>query len=285
MAFLLLCGTNTAPQALGSGSQIWDIFTKFRKQHKSGKSAMRITDDRYTRDTERMDLAIRLIRLEARTRTIRRWTGLSDDRIRKLYRSYLREGRTAVRRHRGKSPQRPSVFLGTSRTARHATALASLLAAIGAIPALAPATAATTGANKERSRQPLPGDLVCDAYEAYCALLPTREIGFEHAILLATALNSGRELRLAGCRHCSLPLLADGITLRTPVCERCDHARQAPLPASGAGTLRPPARSAAWSRIAKSPILSLDATSIGAPKSAKSPTGSSVPSPIRPRDS
>ena len=48
---------------------------------------MRITDDRYTRDRLRLDLALRLIRHEARTCTIRDWTGLSDDRIRKLYRS------------------------------------------------------------------------------------------------------------------------------------------------------------------------------------------------------
>ena len=47
---------------------------------------MRITDDRYTRDRLRLDLALRLIRHEARTRTIRNWTGLTDDRIRKLYR-------------------------------------------------------------------------------------------------------------------------------------------------------------------------------------------------------
>ena len=50
---------------------------------------MRVSDDRYTRDRQRLDLALRLIRHEARTFTIRQWTGLSDDRIRKLYRSYV----------------------------------------------------------------------------------------------------------------------------------------------------------------------------------------------------
>jgi hypothetical protein len=44
---------------------------------------MRVSDDRYTRDRERLDLALRLIHHEARTFTIRQWTGLSDDRIRK----------------------------------------------------------------------------------------------------------------------------------------------------------------------------------------------------------
>jgi hypothetical protein len=46
---------------------------------------MRISDDRYSRDRQRFDLALRFIQHEARTRTIRIWTGLTDDRIRKLY--------------------------------------------------------------------------------------------------------------------------------------------------------------------------------------------------------
>ena len=68
---------------------------------------MRVSDDRYTRDRQRLDLALRLIRHEARTFTIRQWTGLSDDRIRKLYRSYVmnHEARRVLR-HRGKSPRR-----------------------------------------------------------------------------------------------------------------------------------------------------------------------------------
>ena len=72
---------------------------------------MRVSDDRYTRDRERLDLALRLIRHEARTFTIRQWTGLSDDRIRKLYRSYVPEGAAAaVLRHRGKSPRQAAFF-------------------------------------------------------------------------------------------------------------------------------------------------------------------------------
>ena len=52
---------------------------------------MRISDDRYSRDRLRLDLALRFIHHEARTHTIRAWTGLTDDRIRKLYRTYLYE--------------------------------------------------------------------------------------------------------------------------------------------------------------------------------------------------
>ena len=50
---------------------------------------MRATDNRYTGERNRFELAMRMIRNEARTGTTRYWTGLSDDRIRKLYTSYF----------------------------------------------------------------------------------------------------------------------------------------------------------------------------------------------------
>ena len=55
----------------------------------NGKN-MRLTDDRYANERTQFELALRMIRHEARTRTIRECTGLSDDRIRKLYCTYFR---------------------------------------------------------------------------------------------------------------------------------------------------------------------------------------------------
>jgi hypothetical protein len=46
---------------------------------------MRIPDDRCSRERLCLDLALRFLRHEARTQTIRTWTGLTDDRIRKVY--------------------------------------------------------------------------------------------------------------------------------------------------------------------------------------------------------
>ena len=60
---------------------------------------MRISDDRYTHERQRLDCALRFLRLEARTQTIRVWTGLTDDRIRNLYRSYISRGTRFVPRH------------------------------------------------------------------------------------------------------------------------------------------------------------------------------------------
>jgi hypothetical protein len=53
---------------------------------------MRISDDRYNRERSSLDLALKFLRHEARTQTIRAWTGLTDDRIRNLYRSHISRG-------------------------------------------------------------------------------------------------------------------------------------------------------------------------------------------------
>ena len=96
---------------------------------------MRISDDRYSRDRLRFDIAVQFIRHEARTHTIRAWTGLSDDRIRKLYRSYLCEPQCApLTRHRGKSPQQVAFFMRTVRARQEAALLASLYRLLGALP-------------------------------------------------------------------------------------------------------------------------------------------------------
>ena len=73
---------------------------------------MRLTDDRYATEKTQFELALRMIRHEARTRTIRACTGLSDDRIRKLYGTYFRDnGQVDVKRRRGKSPRQVTLFV------------------------------------------------------------------------------------------------------------------------------------------------------------------------------
>ena len=81
---------------------------------------MRVSDSRYNRDRLRLDLAMRFMRHEARTHTIRRWTGLTDDRIRKLFRAYINETPGQVARHRGKSPGQ-ACFFTRSRSLRSRT--------------------------------------------------------------------------------------------------------------------------------------------------------------------
>jgi hypothetical protein len=179
---------------------------------------MRISDDRYSRDRLRLDLALRLIHLEARTHTIRAWTGLTDDRIRKLYRTYLLEadGRVAAR-HRGKSPRQAAFFMRSVRMRRDSAVFASVGSLFGLITrdAIMVARAAQPAPNVTR------GTLLCETFETYQALVGESQISFEHAVYLLDALQAGEELRVAHCRDCSGVLVTDSLSLRSPVCIEC----------------------------------------------------------------
>jgi hypothetical protein len=177
---------------------------------------MRISDDRYSRDRSRFDIAMQFIRLEARTHTIRAWTGLSDDRIRKLYRSYLCDTPASpLIRHRGKSPQQIGFFMRTGRARQEAAMLASLCRLVGILPE-APAPALIK-ALPSLAR----GELLCQAYNVYRSMVPQAFISFEHAVFLLTALVRGDELILSGCRDCAAVLIIDRWSLRSARCAQC----------------------------------------------------------------
>jgi len=177
---------------------------------------MRISDDRYSRERTRMELALRFLRHEARTQTIRAWTGLSDDRIRKLYRSYMSQARRQLPRHRGKSPHQIAYFTRSLRLQEEAALLASMLSLLGVLPA---GTASMTGAAA------LPGvargELLCQAFEAFRLALPAAQISFEHAVFLATALARGDQLRLCDCSGCGSLMVTERFRLRSALCSHC----------------------------------------------------------------
>jgi hypothetical protein len=179
---------------------------------------MRISDSRYTRDRFRLDLALRFMRHEARTHTIRKWTGLTDDRIRKLYRAYLNETPSHVSRHRGKSPGQACFFTRTPRVQQESAVLASLFCLLGVIPAHVVVDA----------ENPLPGvargERLCQAFEAYLMMVPSSQISFEHAVLLINELARGVELRLGDCILCGGLVVVDALALRDVRCSRCTEA-------------------------------------------------------------
>jgi hypothetical protein len=190
---------------------------------------MRISDDRYSRDRLRLDLALRFIHHEARTHTIRAWTGLTDDRIRKLYRTYLHEaGGSGVARHRGKSPQQAAFFTRSLRMRRESAVFASVSSLFGLI---TPRPGRADAIVVERAPLPAPnvarGALLCEAFEAYRALMGESQISFEHAVYLLGALHSGDELRVAHCRDCNGVLVTDRLALRVPVCHDCNGEKPA----------------------------------------------------------
>jgi Flagellar transcriptional activator (FlhC) len=183
---------------------------------------MRISDDRYTRDRERLDLALRFIRHEARTFTIKQWTGLSDDRIRKLYRSYvLHNSAGDVLRHRGKSPRQAAYFFRNPEVTFQAAQLASLFLMYGLMGA---------SGNSVESRYRLgsleSGTLLCRAYEAYLDLHAPVNISFEHAWFLLLALARRDEVGMARCPSCGALRLRDLLARHKQTCTNCSQGSQ-----------------------------------------------------------
>ena len=177
--------------------------------------AMRITDDRYHRERLRMELALRFLRHEARTQTIRAWTGLSDDRIRKLYRSYMDDARGELPRHRGKSPQQVAYFTRSTRLQDETLALATALWLLGVLSgadaAEAPGSLAALGR----------GALLCEAFDSYRMAHPAAQISFEHAVFLANVLSNGEQLRIGWCTGCGGLMVTEPFSLRVGRCHHC----------------------------------------------------------------
>lgn len=176
---------------------------------------MRISEDRYGRERSSLELALRFLEHEARTQTIRAWTGLSDDRIRKLYRSYMTRARRYVPRHRGKSPHQVAYFARSLRLQQETVWLASLLSLLGVIPPEPSAEASRTLLSVAR------GELLCHAFETYRAMVPSAQISFEHAVFLATTLTRGEQLRLGGCVDCGSLVVTERFPIRDKRCHHC----------------------------------------------------------------
>jgi hypothetical protein len=178
---------------------------------------MKISDVHYSQDRQRYDLALRFIQHEARTSTIRKWTGLSDDRIRKLCQSYfVKQGPARLKRHRGKPPEQTAFFTRTTRMRQETDALASAYYLLGVLPA--------------SSRSSVAGDLpdvrlgeaLCDAFESYRRLLDSPRISFEHAVFLLDALARGDELTPTRCSGCNGLIVIERYGMRSRLCHGCD---------------------------------------------------------------
>jgi hypothetical protein len=181
------------------------------------ESSMRITDDRYFHQRAQLDLALRMIRLQARTGTIRHCTGLSDDRIRKLYTTYFKGLSRPVHRLRGKTPQQPYYFVRNATNQSEATTLALLFTTYGVL---------RRHPDGGYSRALLSdtvvfGNQVCDAFEAYIRIHPRHHLSFERAWCLVGALVCGEELNIAVCQACNGTFVNDALALSDGRCPCC----------------------------------------------------------------
>ena len=181
---------------------------------------MRISEDRYERDRQRLDLALRFLTHEARTQTIRVWTGLSDDRIRKLYRSYLGRAACYVPRHRGKSPHQAAYFTRSLRIQQETAVLASFFALAGLVPEKPSPAAGAALPDIGR------GNSLCTAFETYAIMIPTAAISFEYAVFLAECLARGDQLRLGRCCECGGIIVVERFPIRDKRCHHCVAARR-----------------------------------------------------------
>lgn len=195
---------------------------------------MRLTDNRYAGERSQFELALRMIGHEARTRTIRDCTGLSDDRIRKIYTTYFRDtGNAAIRRRRGKSPQQVGTFVKNPLNQLEATTLValfctSLLLRIDA-------------SSRIHACWPRPdveyGHRLCRAFETYLMLHPRPKLSFEWAWSLLQNVSQNDELYLADCGGCRASYIQDAYALDGGICPSCEISqRRASRPQLAAGS-------------------------------------------------
>jgi hypothetical protein len=189
---------------------------------------MRLTDDRYAGERSQFELALRMIGHEARTSTIRDCTGLSDDRIRKLYARYFNNtGGIRIRRRRGKSPRQVTRFVKNPEHQLQATTLVALFCAGRLL--------RVDEGYGLHSRWPRPdvefGHRVCRAFESYLLLHETPLLSFEWAWNLLHSVSWNDELYLAVCRSCRNRYVQDAYALDLKTCPACEiegHQRRRP---------------------------------------------------------
>ena len=175
---------------------------------------MRATDDRYRGEQAKFDLAMRMIGLEARTGTIRYWTGLSDDRIRKLYASYFKFSAKPVRRRRGRSPTQIAPLVRNSTRALESGVLANLLLANGLI------AYGNPGHPPLRNNVEL-GHRFCQCFETYRVLVPRPLLSFEWSWNLLVSMRRGEELGIVRCSDCAVCYIIDLLSLPRSACPGC----------------------------------------------------------------
>ena len=184
---------------------------------------MRLTDDRYAGERSQFELALRMIHHEARTRTIRECTGLSDDRIRKLFGTYFKDAASRhIKRRRGKSPRQVGRFVKNPLNQLEATTLISLYCS-GLLLRM-------DAERKIHACWPRPdvdyGHRVCRAFETYLLLHPDAKLSFEWAWNLLQTISNNDELYLAVCDNCNTSYVQDSYALDHRVCPSCEISRQ-----------------------------------------------------------
>lgn len=175
---------------------------------------MRATDDRYRGEKARLELGLRMIGHEARTGTIRFWTALSDDRIRKLYASYFKFGDKRVRRRRGRSPTQVAPLVRTPQRTLESGFMTNLLLANGLVSEVHP-----PGPSLRHNVEL--GHKFCQCFETYQELVPRPVLSFEWCWNLLLNIRSGEELGMMHCDKCAISYVYDRLSMPPADCPSC----------------------------------------------------------------
>ncbi len=157
---------------------------------------MRISDDRYDRDMRRYELAWRMMRHDARTANIVRWTGLSKYRVQTLGRNYRVSAELI--RHRGAAPFQPMFFCRTLFHESEGAAFATVALRMQVISAQADLQELASVARGER---------LMGAFDLYRLLVPSSRITLDHALLLVTELTHRQSIDFGVCEECKALML------------------------------------------------------------------------------
>jgi hypothetical protein len=180
---------------------------------------MRATDHRYAGEMAKFNLAVRMISHEARTGTIRFCTGLSEDRIRKIFNTYFKcDPTNTIKRRRGKSPTQIGPFLRSPLLQSEATILTCLFLYCDILH-----LDKNGGLTLSQKVNPLClGERMCDAYETYRSLHHEPGLCFERSWGLYNAIVREHELVFARCDDCGGPYIHDRYALDYSHCPFCD---------------------------------------------------------------
>jgi hypothetical protein len=175
---------------------------------------MNYTDDPFSRDLKRIEVARRMVLHQARTQTIVNFTNLTRNRLATLRRRWCVPDDS---RRRGPPPRSLGAFLRTPWARSEAAAIISLCLALEALPNRSSNSEAAAITRLEIA------DRLCEVYEAFRTWIPNSTIEFEELLLLATELANGNLIKLSTCRGCKSATLifACGIPRRN--CPHCDR--------------------------------------------------------------
>lgn len=163
----------------------------------------------------RFAVALRMLLFEARTRTIRLATGLSDEQIRRLY--HQAGISAASSRHRGRSPSNVLQYTRTLAAQLESSIVAGVLVKHGLLKGRRPRAWLHDGLQYAQR--------FCDAYAEYLRMAHHDALNFEQCWYLARGLAARGALYLQHCVRCAGYFVRDNSTVLRNQCPLC-HLRE-----------------------------------------------------------